>query len=61
VFPTTHPPYSPDLAIAGFYLFGRLKQQLSGRTLDTEKNLLETITDNLRELPNDEVKRPFAH
>jgi hypothetical protein len=51
-----YPPHSPDLAIAGFYLFGRLKRQLSGRTLDSEDNVLETITETLSELPKDEIK-----
>ncbi|PNF16226.1 hypothetical protein B7P43_G15299 [Cryptotermes secundus] len=26
----THPPYSPDLALSDFYLFGRLKSDLQG-------------------------------
>jgi hypothetical protein len=42
-----YPPYSPDLAIADLYMFGRLKQQLSGRTLDSEQNVLETVTEIL--------------
>jgi hypothetical protein len=41
------PPYLPDLAIVDFCLFGRLKRQLSGRTLDNEQNVLETITEVL--------------
>jgi hypothetical protein len=56
IFPTTHPPYSPDLAIADFYLFGRFKQQLSGRTLDNEENMPETIIEMLNTLPKDKVK-----
>jgi hypothetical protein len=45
------------LAIANFRLCGRLKQQLSGRTLGSEANMLETITEILTELPKDEMKR----
>jgi hypothetical protein len=56
-----HPPYSRDLAIADFYLFGRLKQQLSGGTLDSERNVLETVTEALRVLPKDVVKSAFLH
>jgi hypothetical protein len=56
VFPTTDPPYSPDLAIADFYLFGRSKQQLSGRTLDNGENMLETIIEILSTFPKDEVE-----
>jgi hypothetical protein len=61
VFPTTHPLYSRDLAIADFYLFGRLKQQLSERTLDSEEKVFETITEILRELPKDEMKNVLVH
>jgi hypothetical protein len=49
------------LDIADFYLFGRLKQQLSGMTLDNEENMLETITEILSELPKREVKSTFVH
>jgi hypothetical protein len=49
------------LAIADFSLFGRLKQQLSERTLDSEENVLETITETLRKLPKDEVKSGSVH
>jgi hypothetical protein len=49
------------LAIADFYLFGRLKQQFSGRTLDNEENVLETITKILNEPPQEEVKSVFVH
>jgi hypothetical protein len=38
-----------------------MKQQLSGRTLDNEENVLETITEILSGLPKDEVKRAFVH
>jgi hypothetical protein len=53
-FPT---PYLPDLTIADFYLFGRLKQQLFGRTLDSDENVLETITAILSERPKNETKK----
>jgi hypothetical protein len=58
VFPT---PYSPDLAIADFYLFGRSKEQLSGRTLGKQENMLETVTEILSERPKDEVKNALMH
>jgi hypothetical protein len=38
-------------------MFGRSKEQLSGSTLDDEKNLLETIP----KLSKDEVKSAFVH
>jgi hypothetical protein len=45
------PTYSLDLAIADFYLLDRSNQQLSGRTLDSEENVVKTITEILSELP----------
>jgi histone-lysine N-methyltransferase SETMAR len=56
-----HPPYSPDLAIADVHLFGRFEQQLSGTTLNSEENVLETVTEIRSELPNSEVKSAFRH
>jgi histone-lysine N-methyltransferase SETMAR len=31
-----HPPYSPDLAPADFFLFPKVKRELAGLTLTTE-------------------------
>jgi hypothetical protein len=31
----SHPPYSPDLAPANFFLFPKMKMQLKGRRFDT--------------------------
>jgi hypothetical protein len=56
-----HPPYSPDLAIADFCLFGRLKQQLSGSTLDSEEDVLEAAAEILSELLKDEMKSALVH
>ncbi len=45
-----HPPYSPDLAPADFFLFSRLKEALAGTTLDQDslktawENVIRTIT-----------------
>jgi hemoglobin-like flavoprotein len=38
-----------------------MTQQLSGRTLDNEEDVLETITEVLSESPKDEVKSAFVH
>jgi hypothetical protein len=56
-----HHPDSPDLAIADFYLPGRSKQQLSGRTLDSEQNVLETVSEVLSGQPKEEVESAFLH
>jgi hypothetical protein len=49
------------LALADFDLFGWLKQQLSERTLDSEKNLFEMVIEILIDLPKDEMKSTFVH
>jgi hypothetical protein len=55
-----HLLYSADLAIQDFCLFGRLKQQPSKRILNSEENVVETITEILRELRKDEAKSAFV-
>jgi hypothetical protein len=61
VRPGSPHPYSPDFAIADFCLFVRLKQQLFGRTLDSEENVTETTIEVLKELPKNEVKNVVLH
>ncbi len=41
-----HPPYSPDLAPADFFLFSKVKEALAGQTLDQEslKQTWEGVT-----------------
>ena len=45
-----HPPYSPDLAPADFFLFPRIKTELAGRTLtaDTFKNNWEGVVRTIK-------------
>jgi hypothetical protein len=57
----SHPPYSTDLAVADFCPFAWLKQQLSGRALDSEQNVHERATEVLSGRPNDEVKNALLH
>jgi histone-lysine N-methyltransferase SETMAR len=33
----SHPPYSPDLAPADFFLFPKLKKELAGHTMSQEE------------------------
>jgi hypothetical protein len=56
-----HASYSLDLGMGDFSLFGPLTHQLSGRILDSEENMLETITEILGEPPKDEVISAFVH
>ncbi len=45
-----HPPYSPDLAPADFFVFRRLKEAMAGTTLDQDslktasEGVIRTIT-----------------
>ncbi len=44
-----HPPYSPDLAPADFFLFPTIKRQLAGKTLtqETFKTMWEGAARNI--------------
>jgi len=42
-----HPPYSLDLAPWDYYLFPKLKKELSGRHLDTDDDVIDAITQFL--------------
>jgi hypothetical protein len=56
-----HPPSPPNLAISDFCLLWLLKKQLSGRTLDSEQNVLETVINLLSGRPKDEMKSALLH
>ena len=43
-----HPPYSPDLAPADFFLFPKLKTTLKGRRFKTKEEIQENATIELR-------------
>jgi hypothetical protein len=55
-----HSPESPAFPIADFYLFERSKWQVSGSTLRSEQNVLETVSEILNEFPKEEVKIAFC-
>jgi hypothetical protein len=56
-----HPPYSPDLAPRDFFLFGSMKEQLKGRSLTEEEELLSVLSELMSEIPPDMIFRVFAH
>jgi hypothetical protein len=56
-----HPPYSPDIALSNFWLFGHGKNSLAGRTLDEPEQLLEAITEFLDEIQPSELEVVFSH
>jgi hypothetical protein len=54
-----HPPYSPDLAIADFCLFGALKQELQGIDASDDKELESEILPIFQVIPSDELEKSF--
>jgi histone-lysine N-methyltransferase SETMAR len=46
-----HPPYSPDLAIADFHLFGAMKKPMRGRVFTSREEVTEAANESLRSLP----------
>ena len=53
-----HPPYSPDLAPADFFLFRRVKEELSGLTLSQE-SLKKTWEGVIRTIADEEFAFAF--
>jgi histone-lysine N-methyltransferase SETMAR len=53
-----HPPYSPDLAPADFFLFRRVKEELAGLSLD-EDSLKKTWEGVIRTITADEFATAF--
>jgi histone-lysine N-methyltransferase SETMAR len=56
-----HLPYSPDLAIADFYLFDVLKQKLQGIDPNDAGELKSEILTIFWAIPSDGLKKSFAH
>ena len=46
-----HPPYSPDLAIADFHLFGTMKQPMRGRIFSSRDEVISAANASLHNLP----------
>jgi hypothetical protein len=57
----THPPYSPDLAIACLYLFGVLEQKLQGIDVSDNEGLKSEIQTIFQGIPSDTLKKSFNH
>jgi len=52
-----HPPYSPTLAPADFWLFGYLKRQLGDYS--DSRSLQQAVTKELRAILKDEFQKTF--
>jgi hypothetical protein len=53
------PPYSPDLALSDFYLFGTVKKQLENRALVAPEDRLRAILRLLARIPREELMAVF--
>ena len=42
-----HPPYSPDLAPANYFLFRKVKSHLKGRLFDSISDIQKAVTSTL--------------
>jgi len=47
---TEHHPYSPDLVVAHFCLFSRMKSALKGRRFCDATNIIKNWTEHLKRL-----------
>jgi hypothetical protein len=46
-----HPTYSPDLAIANFCLFGKIKEKFRTMQVSLKEEFVEAVIDILRRIP----------
>ena len=49
-----HPPYSPDLAPADYFLFPKVKSHLKGRLLDSISDIQPAVTSTLNTTAKDD-------
>jgi transposase len=57
----THPPYSPDLALSDFFLFGYVKDRLQGILFASREELVAGISEVLDEIRPETLPRVFEH
>jgi transposase len=56
-----HPPYSPDLAPSGFFLFGYVKERLKRMVPPSYKKLLHTIDEVVNGIESETLTAVFEH
>jgi histone-lysine N-methyltransferase SETMAR len=56
-----HPPYTPDLAPSGFYLYRKLKSKLKGHYIGTVTDELRTLSENDFRYCYDQWKERWNH
>ncbi len=57
----THPPYSPDLAPADFFLFPKLKNAMKGDHFADIPDIQRNVTQIMNTIPTEQFKRAFQH
>jgi hypothetical protein len=45
------PPYAPDLAPCGFFLFQKVKTALKGHHFESTENIQKSVTQVLNDIP----------
>jgi transposase len=55
------PPYSPDLAPADFFLFGKLKNSLKGSRFDSIPEIQDASARTLKDIPQSDFQKSFDH
>ena len=56
-----HPPYSPDLAPADFFLFPKLKRMLSGRKYGSRNAVASAVYQCLKRIPKKDYENAFRN
>jgi transposase len=54
-----HSPYSPDLSICDFRVFGILKQKMKERIFQSKEQILAGITESWNGLTFEDIQRVF--
>jgi len=57
----THPPYSPDLAPADFFLFPKLKMTMKGHRYDDIMDIQRNVTREMKAIPAEKFFRAFRN
>jgi transposase len=56
-----HPPYSPDLASSGFFLFGHIKHCLQAIAFPSQEELLAAIHETVGDIPQPSLEDVFQY
>jgi histone-lysine N-methyltransferase SETMAR len=56
-----HPPYSPDLAPSGFFLFGYVKEHLKGMVFSSYEELFDAIGEVVTGIKSETLTAVFGH